>query len=68
MKQSKNVNARLGWDDYKNMQFTQCVINEALRLGNVVKFLHRKSIKPIQYKGNFKNSLISIVTFKQNFF
>ncbi|PKU66874.1 cytochrome P450 724B1 [Dendrobium catenatum] len=42
---------RLGWDDYKKMEFTQCIINESLRVGNVVKFLHRETIKPIEYKG-----------------
>ncbi|XP_058071072.1 steroid (22S)-hydroxylase-like [Magnolia sinica] len=41
----------LGWDDYKCMNFTQDLINEALRCGNVVKFVHRKAITPIQYKG-----------------
>lgn len=33
------------------MRLTQCLINEALRLGNVVKFVHRKAIKPVRYKG-----------------
>ncbi|KAF7828844.1 cytochrome P450 90B1 [Senna tora] len=41
----------LTWDDYKRMEFTHCVVNETLRLGNVVRFLHRKAIKDIQYKG-----------------
>ncbi|XP_076930455.1 cholesterol 22-monohydroxylase CYP90B51-like [Bidens hawaiensis] len=41
----------LTWDDYKKMEFTQCVINETLRFGNVVRFLHRKAIKDVQYKG-----------------
>ncbi|KAJ4766808.1 Cytochrome P450 90B1 [Rhynchospora pubera] len=41
----------LSWEDYKQMEFTQCVINETLRLGNVVRFLHRKVIKDVQYKG-----------------
>ncbi|CAK9170728.1 unnamed protein product [Ilex paraguariensis] len=41
----------LNWDDYKKMEFTQCVIGETLRLGNVVRFLHRKAIKDIRYKG-----------------
>lgn len=41
----------MGWDDYKEMTFTQDVIKEALRCGNVVKFVHRKAIKPIHYKG-----------------
>ncbi|KAF3646718.1 Cytochrome 90B1 [Capsicum annuum] len=41
----------LNWDDYKKMEFTQCVINETLRLGNVVRFLHRKAVKDVRYKG-----------------
>ncbi|CAN8278607.1 unnamed protein product [Cochlearia groenlandica] len=41
----------LNWDDYKKMDFTQCVINETLRLGNVVRFLHRKALKDVRYKG-----------------
>lgn len=41
----------LNWDDYKKMEFTQCVINETLRYGNVVRFLHRKAIKGVRYKG-----------------
>ncbi|KAG0456386.1 hypothetical protein HPP92_024174 [Vanilla planifolia] len=41
---------RLEWDDYKKMEFTQCLISESLRLGNVVKFLHRETTKSIQFK------------------
>ncbi|KAG2720036.1 hypothetical protein I3760_02G017600 [Carya illinoinensis] len=41
----------LSWDDYKEMDFTQCVINETLRLGNVVRFLHRKALKNVRYRG-----------------
>lgn len=41
----------LNWEDYKKMDFTQCVINETLRFGNVVRFLHRKAIKDVKYKG-----------------
>ncbi|KAJ8486032.1 hypothetical protein OPV22_018517 [Ensete ventricosum] len=40
----------LKWQDYKDMRLTHCLINEALRLGNVVKFVHRKAIKPVRYK------------------
>uniref|UniRef100_A0ACD5TWJ8 Uncharacterized protein n=1 Tax=Avena sativa TaxID=4498 RepID=A0ACD5TWJ8_AVESA len=42
---------KLGWEDYKEMVFTQCVINETLRLGNVVRFLHRKVIRDVHYNG-----------------
>ncbi|KAI4325481.1 hypothetical protein MLD38_030878 [Melastoma candidum] len=41
----------LNWDDYKKMEFTQCVISETLRLGNVVRFLHRKALRDIHYNG-----------------
>ena len=27
------------------------VINEALRCGNIVKFVHRKALKDVRYKG-----------------
>ncbi|XP_022136679.1 cytochrome P450 90B1 [Momordica charantia] len=52
------ANKRLGkteldWEDYKKMEFTQCVINETLRLGNVVRFLHRKALKDVRYRGYF---------------
>ncbi|XP_020242593.1 cytochrome P450 724B1-like [Asparagus officinalis] len=59
--QTKNVNGRLGLDDYKKMRFTQCVINEALRLGNLVKAVYRKAIKPVQYKVFGKMSLLPTV-------
>jgi hypothetical protein len=35
------------------------VINEALRCGNIVKFVHRKALKDVRYKG--KQTRISIV-------
>ncbi|KAH8503555.1 hypothetical protein Peur_067289 [Populus x canadensis] len=41
----------LNWDDYKKMELTHCVISETLRLGNVVRFLHRKALKDVRYKG-----------------
>ncbi|KAL5554166.1 hypothetical protein UlMin_041567 [Ulmus minor] len=42
---------KLNWDDYRKMEFTQCVISETLRLGNIVKFLHIKALKDVWYKG-----------------
>ncbi|KAL0328341.1 UNVERIFIED_CONTAM: cytochrome [Sesamum calycinum] len=40
----------LNWEDYKLMEFTHSVINEALRYGNVVKFVHRKAIKDVKFR------------------
>ncbi|CAA6657595.1 unnamed protein product [Spirodela intermedia] len=37
----------LNWEDYKQMHFTQCT----LRLGNVVRFVHRKALRDVQYNG-----------------
>ncbi|KAK6154237.1 hypothetical protein DH2020_008485 [Rehmannia glutinosa] len=39
----------LNWEDYRVMEFTQNVINEALRFGNIVKFVHRKAIKDVKF-------------------
>ncbi|WOL19440.1 hypothetical protein Cni_G28238 [Canna indica] len=40
----------LNSDDYKKMEFTQNVINETLRCGNIVKFVHRKALKDVRFK------------------
>ncbi|KAK1282303.1 hypothetical protein QJS10_CPB22g00346 [Acorus calamus] len=50
LEKKKDEGGGLRWEDYQCMTFTQNVINEALRLGNVVKFVHRRTIQPIQYK------------------
>ncbi|GLJ08772.1 hypothetical protein SUGI_0095430 [Cryptomeria japonica] len=47
---TKQKDKHLTWDHYKQMTFTQQVINEALRYGNIVKFVHRKALKDITYK------------------
>ncbi|KAK8936481.1 Cytochrome P450 90B1 [Platanthera zijinensis] len=41
----------LTWDDYKKMSFTQCVISEALRLGNIIKMIRKKASKDVHFKG-----------------
>ncbi|XP_077223647.1 cholesterol 22-monohydroxylase CYP90B52-like [Tasmannia lanceolata] len=41
----------LSWKDYKQMEFTQCVINETLRLANIVRFVHRRAIRDVHFKG-----------------
>ncbi|THU66380.1 hypothetical protein C4D60_Mb05t13540 [Musa balbisiana] len=40
----------LNSEGYKKMEFTQHVINETLRCGNIVKFVHRKALKDVRYK------------------
>ncbi|XP_068653657.1 cytochrome P450 724B1-like [Aristolochia californica] len=51
LRSSKMGDEALTWDDYQKMTFTHSLIHEALRCGNVVKFVHRKTIKTIYYKG-----------------
>ncbi|XP_051140680.1 cytochrome P450 724B1 [Andrographis paniculata] len=41
---------RMDWEAYKKMEFTYHVINEGLRCGNLVKFVHRKAIKDVKFK------------------
>ncbi|XWS75929.1 hypothetical protein CRYUN_Cryun01aG0133800 [Craigia yunnanensis] len=47
----KQKHDHLDWEDYKKMDFTQNVINEALRFGNIVKFVHRKALKDVKFRG-----------------
>ncbi|KAL3624287.1 hypothetical protein CASFOL_033103 [Castilleja foliolosa] len=50
VRKGKKDGEPLNWEDYKNMEFTSHVINEALRCGNLVKFVHRKAIKDVKFK------------------
>nr|CBX25470.1 hypothetical_protein [Oryza glaberrima] len=40
----------LEWSDYKSMPFTQCVINETLRVGNIISGVFRRANTDIHYK------------------
>ncbi|KAH1150288.1 hypothetical protein AAZX31_16G063600 [Glycine max] len=50
IRKRKKEGELLNWEDYKQMNFTQNVIYEAMRCGNVVKFLHRKAIQDVKFK------------------
>ncbi|KQJ83091.1 cytochrome P450 724B1 [Brachypodium distachyon] len=50
IRSSKGKEECLSSEDYKKMEYTQHVINEALRCGNIVKFVHRKALKDVRYK------------------
>ncbi|GLJ28945.1 hypothetical protein SUGI_0571030 [Cryptomeria japonica] len=47
----KHGEDKFQWEDYKNMKFTQCVINETLRLSNIVMFLLRETMEDVTIKG-----------------
>ncbi|GMN42631.1 hypothetical protein TIFTF001_011847 [Ficus carica] len=51
MRKNKEDGEPLNWEDYKKMEFTYHVICEALRCGNVVKFVHRKALQDVKFKG-----------------
>ncbi|XP_038995551.1 cytochrome P450 90A1-like [Hibiscus syriacus] len=39
------------WSDYKTMSFTQCVINETLRVANIISGVFRRTITDVNIKG-----------------
>eukprot|EP01018_Ginkgo_biloba_P022149 Gb_19886 [translate_table: standard] len=47
----KGNDQRLSWDDYISMTFTQCVINETLRLSNITKGFLRETMEDVKVKG-----------------
>ncbi|KAL1356236.1 hypothetical protein HN51_008235 [Arachis hypogaea] len=62
----------LTWQDYKAMPFTQCVIDETLRLGGIAIWLMREAKEDIQYqdfvipKGCFVVPFLSAVHLDEN--
>ncbi|KAL8464881.1 hypothetical protein ACS0TY_034384 [Phlomoides rotata] len=57
----------LSWQDYKSMTFTQCVIDESLRLGGIAIWLMREAKQDVEYqdyvipKGSFVVPFLSAV-------
>uniref|UniRef100_A0A6N2MC13 22alpha-hydroxysteroid 23-monooxygenase n=1 Tax=Salix viminalis TaxID=40686 RepID=A0A6N2MC13_SALVM len=53
----KNLKAQLGetmcWTDYLSLPFTQTVITETLRMGNIITGVMRKAMKDTEIKGYF---------------
>ncbi|CAH1445374.1 unnamed protein product [Lactuca virosa] len=47
----KAASASLEWVDYKSMPFTQCVINETLRVSNIISGVFRRAMKDVDIKG-----------------
>ncbi|KAI3912159.1 hypothetical protein MKW92_037368 [Papaver armeniacum] len=41
----------LQWSDYKSLPFTQCVINETLRVANIISGVFRKTASDVTIKG-----------------
>ncbi|KAF4386099.1 hypothetical protein F8388_016351 [Cannabis sativa] len=49
-KKNKSSKA-LEWSDYKSMPFTQCVVNETLRLANIISGVFRRAMTDVNIKG-----------------
>ncbi|WOK96006.1 Cytochrome P450 [Canna indica] len=47
----KDEEEPLTWSDYKSMPFTQCVINETLRVANIISGVFRRAMTDIHFKG-----------------
>ncbi|XP_022892066.1 abietadienol/abietadienal oxidase isoform X2 [Olea europaea var. sylvestris] len=64
----------LEWQDYKAMSFTQCVIDETLRLGGIAIWLMREAKEDIEYqdyvipKGCFIVPFLSAVHLNENIY
>ncbi|XP_024980395.1 3-epi-6-deoxocathasterone 23-monooxygenase [Cynara cardunculus var. scolymus] len=47
----EDLGEQLCWDDYLSMPFTQSVITETLRMGNIIMGVIRKAMKDVEVKG-----------------
>ncbi|KAJ4720056.1 Cytochrome P450 [Melia azedarach] len=47
----KRKEGPLEWSDYKSMPFTQCVVNETLRVANIISGVFRKVMADVNIKG-----------------
>ncbi|KAG6436583.1 hypothetical protein SASPL_101484 [Salvia splendens] len=41
------------WEDYKSMSFTQCVVNETLRVANIISGVFRRAITDVTIKESY---------------
>ncbi|KAJ0102763.1 hypothetical protein Patl1_06593 [Pistacia atlantica] len=51
IRKKKKKEEGLEWSDYKSMPFTQCVVNETLRLANIISGVFRRAMTDIDIKG-----------------
>lgn len=45
--------AALEWEDYKSMPFTQCVVNETLRVANIISGVFRRAMTDVTIKDGY---------------
>uniref|UniRef100_A0A2P2MC92 Cytochrome P450 90A1 n=2 Tax=Rhizophora mucronata TaxID=61149 RepID=A0A2P2MC92_RHIMU len=47
----KSDSEAIEWNEYKSMHFTQCVVNETLRIANIIGGIFRRAMTDIHIKG-----------------
>ncbi|XP_071717371.1 3-epi-6-deoxocathasterone 23-monooxygenase CYP90D1-like [Rutidosis leptorrhynchoides] len=50
-RRKENLGDTLSWDDYLSLPFTQSVITETLRMGNIIMGVIRKAMRDVEIKG-----------------
>ncbi|PKA63647.1 Cytochrome P450 90D2 [Apostasia shenzhenica] len=53
MERKSRSGEELQWNDYMALSFTQDVITETLRLGNIIGGIMRKTVRDLEVKGHF---------------
>ncbi|KAG2310144.1 hypothetical protein Bca52824_021701 [Brassica carinata] len=51
IREMKSDTENLEWSDYKSMPFTQCVVNETLRIANIIGGVFRRAMTDVEIKG-----------------
>eukprot|EP00249_Psilotum_nudum_P004997 c18488_g1_i3 orf=215-1540(+) len=51
IRRQKKPGERLSWEDYRNMTFSQDVVNESLRLTSIAAAIFRKAMEDVEIKG-----------------
>ncbi|XP_039065354.1 cytochrome P450 87A3-like [Hibiscus syriacus] len=51
LREKETKGSSITWKEYKSMTFTHMVINETIRLGNIVPAIFRKVVKDIEIEG-----------------
>ncbi|MBA0621898.1 hypothetical protein Godav_022311 [Gossypium davidsonii] len=55
LRERETKDSGITWKEYKSMTFTH-MVNETIRLGNIVPAIFRKVVKDIEIKGRFKSN------------
>ncbi|KAI3773860.1 hypothetical protein L1987_48399 [Smallanthus sonchifolius] len=61
LRNRENKESGLTWTEYKSMTFTFQLINETIRLANIVPGVFRKALKDIKFKG--RHSYLCCIVF-----